>query len=74
MENDYLGILRVPLGPWDPKTLLAIGVEVASEMDEIVPEFPDAKGVEDVGNVGLTVNGDVVIIMGRKQGITLPIR
>ena len=42
LEDDYLGILRVPLRPRDPETNLAVRVEVVSESDDIVPEFPPA--------------------------------
>ena len=48
LEDDCLGFLRVPLGPRDPKTLLTVRVEVVGESDDIVPEFPNPEGVEEV--------------------------
>lgn len=56
LEDDCLGLLRVPLRPWDPETLLAVRVEVVGESDDIVPEFPDAKGVDEVRRMGLESN------------------
>ena len=48
LEDDCLGFLRVPLGPRDPKTLLTVRVEVVGESDDIVPEFPNPEGVQEV--------------------------
>jgi len=76
LEDDCLGFLRVPLGPRDPETLIAVRVEVVGESDDIVPEFSDAKGVDEVGRMGLKSNArrQPVRAWEASPGVLLPFR
>ena len=56
LEDDCLGLLRVPLRPWDTETLVAVRVEVVGESDDVVPEFSYAKGVDEVRRMRLESN------------------
>jgi hypothetical protein len=64
LEDDCLGLLRIPLRPWDTETLVAVRVEVVSESDDVVPELPDTKGVNEVRRMGLESNASGQLEMG----------
>lgn len=53
LEDDCLGVLRVPLGPWDPKAILTVGVKVIGKPDNVVPYFTWPERVNQVGRVSL---------------------
>jgi hypothetical protein len=53
MEDDCLGVLRVPLGPWDPKAILTVGVKVIGKPDNVVRYFTWQDPVNEVGRVSL---------------------
>jgi hypothetical protein len=76
LEDDCFGFLRVPLGPWDPETRLAVRVEVVGESDDIVPEFPGAKGVDEVCRMSLKSHArrQPVMAWEADQGPTVPMK
>jgi len=56
LEDDCLGIPWVPLRPRNAETLLAVRVEGVGESNDIVPEFPIAKGVDEIRGMDLESN------------------